>query len=368
MTRAQPAGVSESLRMARAMLRDVVPYPTERVPCEADLSDNTNLFGAPPAAVRELGNSGRDEITRYPGLYTRRLREALAAYAGVKPNEVITGCGSDDVIDSAIRTFAEPGDALAFSDPTFSMIPVFARVNGVIPVPVPFTAALDIDPDALLATHARVIYICAPNNPTGVLPSRASVERIIDEAPGLVIVDEAYAEFAGEGRISEGPAHDRLLVTRTLSKAFGMAGFRIGYGTATAALVHEIEKVRGPYKENGPGERAAACALREDVAWMRELASVAVETRERFVAVLRDRGFDPIPSVANFVLIPVDDAVRLGAMMRERGIALRPYPGLRGLGDTIRITVGPWPVMERVLDLLCVTRDELRASAVEPRT
>ena len=368
MTRARPTGVSESLQMARAMLRDVVPYPTEREPCEADLSDNTNLFGAPPAAIRELGRSGRDEITRYPGLYTRQLREALAAYAGVKPNEVITGCGSDDVIDSAIRTFAEPGEALAFSDPTFSMIPVFARVNGVVPVPVPFTATLDIDPDALLSTNARVIYICAPNNPTGVLPSRASVDRVINEAPGLVIIDEAYAEFVGDGRIGDGPTHDRLLVTRTLSKAFGMAGFRIGYGTASARLVHEIEKVRGPYKENAPGERAAACALREDVGWMREMASLAVGIRERFVSALRDRGFEPIPSAANFVLVPVDDAVRIGAMMRERGIALRPYPGLRGLGDTIRITVGPWPVMERVLDVLSATRDALRDSALEAQS
>ncbi len=366
MTQPRQAGVSGSLQMARAMLRDVVPYPTERIPCEADLSDNTNLFGAPPAAIRELATAGRDDISRYPGLYTRRLREALADYAGVQPNEVVTGCGSDDVIDSAIRTFAEPGESLAYSDPTFSMIPVFARVNGVVPVPVPFTPSLDIDPDALLSTNARVIYICAPNNPTGVMPSRAAVDRVIREALGLVILDEAYAEFVGEGRISEAPMHDRLLVTRTLSKAFGMAGFRIGYGAASAALVHEIAKVRGPYKENGPGERAAACALREDVDWMRAAAAVAVETRERFVAALRENGFEPVPSVAIFVLVPVDDAVRVGALMRERGIALRPYPGLRGLGDTIRITVGPWPVMERVLELLCVARDEVRSTAGAP--
>jgi histidinol-phosphate aminotransferase len=359
--------ISESLQLARAMLRDVVPYPTERVPCEADLSDNTNLFGAPPAALRELATCGRDEVARYPGVYTRRLREALAEYAGVQPNQVVTGCGSDDVIDSAIRAFAEPGESLAFSDPTFSMIPVFARVNGVIPVAVPFTTSLDIDPDALLSTNARVIYVCSPNNPTGVAPSRAAVDHVVRHAPGLVILDEAYAEFAGGGRISEGPAHDRLLVTRTLSKAFGMAGFRIGYGTGAASLVHEVEKVRGPYKENGPGERAAACALREDVRWMRELAAQAVDIRERFAAALRDRGFTPIPSAANFVLVPVDDAAEIGAIMRAGGIAVRPYPRLRGLGDTLRITVGPWPVMERVLNALCSARDKASGRLGEAR-
>ncbi len=357
MTPRDNGGVSRSLEIARATIRDIVPYPTERIPCEADLSDNTNVFGAPPAALRELATSGREEITRYPGLYTRRLREALADYAGVQPTEVITGCGSDDVIDSTIRAFADPGESLAYSDPTFSMIPVFAKVNGVVPVPVPFTATLDIDPDALLSTHARIIYICAPNNPTGTLPSREAVDRVLAHAPGIVIIDEAYAEFAGVGRISEGPRHDRLLVTRTLSKAFGMAGFRIGYGTGSASLVHEIEKVRGPYKENGPGERAAACALREDVEWMRGLASQAVEIRERFASALRDRGFDPIPSAANFLLVPVVDAVSVAAAMRRHGIAVRPYPGLRGIGDSLRITMAPWPVMERVLDELVAARE-----------
>jgi histidinol-phosphate aminotransferase len=366
MTDKRSPAVSASLHLARAMLRDVVPYPTEREPCEADLSDNTNLFGAPPAAVRELARSGRDDITRYPGVYTRRLREALAEYAHVRPNEVITGCGSDDVIDSAIRAFAEPGDSLAFSDPTFSMIPVFARVNGVIPVPVPFTALLDIDPDALLATGARVIYICSPNNPTGVAPSPTAIDYVLDRAPGLVILDEAYAEFAGVGRVAEGPQYERLLVTRTLSKAFGMAGLRIGYGTGSAALVHEIEKVRGPYKENGPGERAAACALREDVQWMRHLAAQAVEIRERFIGSLRERGFAPIQSATNFVLIPVDDAMQIGAMMRANGVAVRPYPALRGLGDTVRVTVAPWPVMERALDTLCMARDEIRNRLAVP--
>jgi histidinol-phosphate aminotransferase len=357
VTRRDSGGVSRSLEIARATIRDIVPYPTERTPCEADLSDNTNVFGAPPAALRELATSGRDEITRYPGLYTRRLREALADYAGVQPNEVVTGCGSDDVIDSTIRAFADPGESLAYSDPTFSMIPVFARVNGVVPVPVPFTDKLDIDPDALLSTNARIIYICAPNNPTGTMPSREAVDLVLAHAPGIVIVDEAYAEFAGVGRISEAPRHDRLFVTRTLSKAFGMAGFRIGYGTGSASLVHEIEKVRGPYKENGPGERAAACVLREDVEWMRGLASEAVDIRERFAATLRERGFDPIPSAANFLLVPVADAVRIAAAMRQRGIAVRPYPGLRGIGDALRITVAPWPVMERVLSELVAARD-----------
>lgn len=362
------ASISASLQLGRATIRDLVPYPTERIPCDADLSDNTNLFGAPPAALRELAASGRDDIARYPGLYTRRLREALAEYAGVGADQIVTGCGSDDVIDSAVRAFGEPGESLAFSDPTFSMIPVFARVNGLRPVPVPFTATMDIDADALLATEARVIYICSPNNPTGSVAGRRAVDRVIEHAPGIVIIDEAYAEFSGPGRIAEGPSHEGLLVTRTLSKAFGMAGFRIGYGTGTALLVRDIEKVRGPYKENAPGERAAAAALRENVEWMRECAAQAVDHRDRFDAALRASGFTPLRSAANFILVPIPNAARVADLMRERGIAVRPYPSLRGVGDALRITVAPWPVMERTLDTLLAARDLAQGDAVGDAT
>ena len=360
MTNSRFAPVSESLRLGRATLRDVTPYPTERTACDADLSDNTNLFGAPPAALRELANAGDDDISRYPGLHTRRLREALADYAGIGLDEIVTGCGSDDVIDSAVRAFAEPGESLAYSDPTFSMIPVFARVNGLIPVPVPFTESLNIDPEALLATTARIIYICSPNNPTGTLASPGAIAQVIERAPGIVIIDEAYAEFSGGAHIALGPRHARLLVTRTLSKAFGMAGFRIGYGTGSPALVREIEKVRGPYKENAPGERAAACAVREDIEWMRSCVMQAVENRERFASALRAHGFEAIPSAANFVLVPLPDAAAVARVARDFGVAVRPYSALRGIGDAIRVTIGPWPLMERALDVLIAARDSVR--------
>jgi histidinol-phosphate aminotransferase len=355
----------ESLRLGRATIRDVVPYPTERTPCTADLSDNTNLFGAPPAALRELASSGRDEISRYPGLYARRLREALADYSGVRPDQLVTGCGSDDVIDSAIRAFAEPGERLAYSEPTFSMIPVFAKVNALIPTPVAFAASGDIDPDALLATGARLIYVCSPNNPTGAKPSREAVDRVIAGAPGIVIIDEAYAEFTDGGRIGESPRYDRVLVTRTLSKAFGMAGFRIGYGTGAASLIHEIEKVRGPYKENAPAERAATAAVREDVAWMREAAAQAVANRERFAEVLRTNGLRPLVSAANFLLVPLPDAAAVAQRMRDRGVAVRAYPDLPGIGDAIRITIGPWSLMELALDALLLARAALRRGEAE---
>src|SRR5688572_17289237 len=129
----------------RAAYRDVPLYATEPMRCDIDLSDNTNLWGAPPSAQEAMRDVANGAFTRYPSAYALELKEALAAYAGVDRSRIVTGCGSDDVLASAIRALAEPGESLAFSAPTFTMIPVFAQINGVVPVSVPMTPSWDID-------------------------------------------------------------------------------------------------------------------------------------------------------------------------------------------------------------------------------
>jgi len=166
-----------------------------------DLDDNTNLYGTPPAALRVIAAASHDGVTRYPSPFADQLRRALARYAGVGDDRISTGCGSDDVLDTTFRTFAEPGARIAFSDPTFSMIPVLARRNRLAPCPVPLTKGFDPDADALLATGAPIIYLCSPNNPTGTAASRASVTRVLDHAPGL---DRAVDERDPDGMAASG--------------------------------------------------------------------------------------------------------------------------------------------------------------------
>jgi histidinol-phosphate aminotransferase len=341
-----------ALEIARAAYRGISLYAPDRAPCAVDLSDNTNLFGVPPAAERALREAEAAAVTRYPSLYAGELKRALAAYAGVAPEAIVTGCGSDDVLDSAIRAFTEPGDRLAFCDPTFAMVPIFARMNGLEPAPVPLRPDFDLDADGLLATSARVIYLCSPNNPTATQARRASIERVLAAATGLVILDEAYAEYAGDALIGAAPAHGRLLVTRTLSKAFGLAGLRIGYAAGAPALVAEVEKSRGPYKVSGLAERAAVAALTDGLPWVRAHVAELLALRERFVAALRERGLEPLPTRANFVLVPVGDAARAASAMRAGGVAVRPFPALPGIGDALRISIGPWPMMEACLAAL----------------
>jgi histidinol-phosphate aminotransferase len=325
-----------------------IPRYSSEPGADVDLNDNTNQWGTPPAAAAVL-RQGLD-VSGYPDMYGDALKRTVAKMAGFGPECVVTGNGSDDVLDCVIRAFASPGDTIAHPDPTFVMLPVFSRLNGITPVPVPLAADHSMDADALLATNARIIYLCSPNNPTGSPTSAATIRRIIAHARGLVLLDEAYAEFTGfPGFLAEAPGLERVVVCRTLSKAYGLAGLRVGYGAASPGIVEAIEKSRGPFKLNTMAERAAVEALTTDADWVAARVRDAVASRDRLAAELRAMGFAPLPSAANFLLVPTPRALALARSLREKGIAVRPFGNLHGIGPAFRITAGPWAMMERAL-------------------
>jgi histidinol-phosphate aminotransferase len=339
-----------SLELGRASFRALSPYDPDNQRCRIDLSDNTNLWGAPPAAQAALEVTDSATLTRYPQPYSRELTGALAAYLGVEANMVIAGCGSDDLLDSAIRAFGEPGDTLAQLDPTFGMIRVFATVNGLAVTAIPTRRGGGAE--ALVGADATIIYLCSPNNPTGEIIDGALIESIVARAQGLVIIDEAYAEFAGVSSIGLLARYENLLITRTLSKAFGLAGLRIGYAAGSPAIVREVEKSRGPYKVTSLAERAATAAMTYDRAWVEENVKEARTNRARFSERLRGLGLEPIESRANFVLVSVVNSRVTAARMARSGVAVRQLENLTGIGDALRISIGPWPMMEECLTAL----------------
>jgi histidinol dehydrogenase len=363
-----PTAPSPQPSVSRRSYRHISLYNPDRTPCPLDLSDNTNLWGVPPTATRAIESALPQTVARYPSLYAAELKGALASYVGVRDDMVVTGCGSDDVLDSAFRAFAEPGDRMAFPDPTFPAVPIFARMNALEPVAVPLTRDYDIDAEQVLATRARIIYLCSPNNPTGNALSRSAIERIVDDAPGVVILDEAYAEFATRDAVDLLVRSERLIITRTMSKAFGLAGLRVGYAVGAPAHVAEIEKSRGPYKVNAVAELAAVGALREDMEWVRAHVASAIESRGQLVEALRRLGLEPVESHSNFVFVPLADSAAVATRMRERGVAVRPFerlapvsPALRASGGAaLRITVGPWPAVEAALGVLEAVLDTIR--------
>ncbi len=355
--RAFEAAVAPALRVPRprAGFEALTIYESGRGAVDVDLSDNTNPTGPPPAARAALASIDPTVLGRYPSLYAADLKDALAAYVGVEADQLVSGCGSDDVIDCALRAFGGAGARVAFPAPTFAMIPHFTRSNGATPIAVPLLGpdrGWDIDVDGLLAARAAVTYVCSPNNPTGTLASTEAIERILEEAPGLVILDEAYVEYGGASFAARTRAHGRLLVVRTLSKAWGMAGLRAGYAVAAPDVVRALEKARGPYKVNAIAERVAAAAVRADVAWMRAGVEDVLSERARFVGWLRGRGLAPLPTSANFVWVPVADAAAVAAKLRERRVAVRPFRAVPGFGDALRISVAPRAIMERAMPAL----------------
>ncbi len=308
-----------------------------------DLSDNTGRFGSAPTALRAPADG--DEPSRYPSPHADDLRAALARRLGVPEERIVTGCGSDDVIEIALRALTAPGDAIAISDPTFSMLPVFAARLGLACRRAPVRSDGGHDLDALAGAGARVIYLASPDNPTGSAAGRAAIAGLLERCDATLLLDQAYAEFEPDAPFFD---HARVVVTRTLSKAFGLAGLRVGYGWGPSAIASRMAEIRGPYRVAAASERAATQALLHDAAWVLDRAAEARAERAWLALRLGALGLAPLPSDANFLLLPVPDAGRAAAELERRGIGVRAFAGLATIGDAVRITVAPRPAMERV--------------------
>ena len=355
-----------SLRLARAEVRALPLFSSELPNCDVDLSDNTNLWGAPPAAVRTLRNAPPAALARYPSVYSEPLRAAILRYLALESLfgiGVVTGCGSDDVLDSTMRAFGATGDRIAFSSPTFTLIPILARLNGLDPVAIPLTNSYDVDAERIVDAQAKITYLCAPNNPTATPISRAAVEYVVANARGIVLLDEAYAEFAPEVFTGLVAHHERLIIARTFSKAFGLAGLRVGYGVGVSDVTRLIERARGPYKVGGLAEQAVLASLEatsDGVEWVHAHAALAIANRDRLIIALQQLGLSVLPSAANFVLVPIARATELAGLMRARGVFVRSFAGLpmeiltfgEHGGAALRISVGPWEMMQTLLDVL----------------
>jgi len=319
-----------------------------------DLSDNTSAIGMPPAAASVLRTAAAETVVRYPSAYADELRAALAAWLAVPMANVVTGCGSDAVLDAAFRALARPGDRLAYVPPTFSMVPTWAIANGLEPV----ACALDVA--AFVRSGARLVYLAAPNNPTGAMLPPGLLDELLANTSLAVVLDEAYVEFAvASSQAQRAVAEQRLLVVRTLSKAWGLAGLRVGYAVGAAPLIAAIERTRGPFQVGGSVAAAAAAAVRDDRAWLAAHVAGVRQRRERFVLALQRAGLQPLPSEANFVLLPCRNraghlraASEVAAALQQRGVLVRALPELAGIGDAIRIGIGNDEAMARAAALL----------------
>lgn len=322
------------------------------------LNDNANLFGVNPAALEVAETFDFARLWAYPSEDSDALRARLASELGVSSSEVIVGNGSDELLDIASKCFIDPDDVFCTPTPTFGMYAFYARVNMAAVREVPLRPDFSLDLGALLASRAKVTAICQPNNPTGNLFDAGAVEQILSESPGMVLVDEAYADFSGSSMLRTVLSRENGMDVRTFSKAYGMAGLRAGFAVARKETVDELRRVRTPFGLNSFTEAVAIGAI-DNRAWVEDTVARMRIQREFLSTRMEGLGFEVLPSVCNFVTArcPVDGPW-LVAKLRGRGVVVRDCSSFPLLNDHIRVTVGPRPLMERFLEAAATSIEE----------
>ena len=319
----------------------------------ARLASNEVPFGPLPG-VEEAAASALAESFRYPDPAATALRAALAQRYGVTPEQVGVGTGSVGLLQSLVQLVVDQGDEVVYAWRSFEAYPVIVRVVGGTPVEVPLTATAEHDLDAIataVTDRTRIVLLCSPNNPTGPALRQVAVEQFLDSLPDhvLVILDEAYAEFVDGDEWVDGTTllagRPNLVVLRTFSKAYGLAGLRVGYCLADPAVVAALNKTGVPFGVNVAAQAAAVASLGADAA-VRERASLVRAERERLRDGLIAQGIAVPVSEGNFVWLPL--GARSGEYaeaMADQGILVRPYGD-----DGVRITVGTDKDVDRVLE------------------
>lgn len=307
------------------------------------LDANENPYGPSPRIYSALTDETYYHI--YPDPDSTSLRDALSRYIGVDSKHIVAGQGADELIDLVIRLFVTPGDAVINCPPTFGMYRFDTELNGgkIIDVERKTDFSLDTEEVAKIATtnkNTKILFITSPNNPDGSILSDACLRQLL-QLPLIVVLDEAYIEFAGNSRVDWVLEHENLIVLRTFSKWAGLAGLRVGYGVFPHWIISHLLKIKQPYNVNVAGAVAALASL-SDVGRLRENVRKIVAERERLSVALREFDFlDPYPSEANFILSRVvgRDAAGLKTALSERGILIR-YFNTSCLRDHVRISVG----------------------------
>jgi histidinol dehydrogenase len=341
----------------RRAIQDMQPYewepPSARIASQAGVPEahvvrfDTNSSPWPGASLSELGPLALNE---YPDTSYTLLTSALAAYSGASPDAITVGAGADEILDMLAKSYVGVGDPVVLSRPTYAMFRIVSEMAGGRVDAVP-GADLDLDQDRFLhaSRHARLTWLCNPNNPTGELLPAAFIERLAEESPGVVAVDEAYFEFSGATGAALVARFSNLVVVRTLSKAFGLAGVRVGYALAGSQISAALRRVRPPGSISVVSEALGVQALR-DLDGMRERVSRIVACRETLSGELSRLGLPVHPSAANFLLVHAGEGA--APWLLRRGLVVRTFPSASPLAGFIRITVRTAEENARLVDAL----------------
>ncbi len=334
-------------KLVRANIRNLSPYSTARDDYQGDelgifLDANENPY-----------DSG---YNRYPDPHQKRLKAQLSKIKGVDTEHIFIGNGSDEPIDLLFRIFCDPGVHNAISiSPTYGMYRVSADINGVEMREVALKEDFSLDCSAIIEAsdvQSRLLFLCSPNNPTANLLDEKDIEYLINNFKGIVVVDEAYIDFAANrGFLGKLPRFENLVVLQTLSKAWGMAGLRLGLAFASEYIVDLMSRVKYPYNINIVTQKLVEELLDAPID---DVVDEIVEQRERVAeAIAQARVVKRIyPSDANFLLVEVDDAEMVYCTLIENGIIVRDRSRVRGCEGCVRITIGTPEENDHLIEMM----------------
>ncbi|MFC7549785.1 histidinol-phosphate transaminase [Plantactinospora sp. GCM10030261] len=340
-------------RLTRADLEALPSYVPGRSPADlarelglpeaVKLASNEVPYGPLPGVVEAIAEAAAT-AHRYPDMGVVALRDTLAATLDVDAGRIATGCGSVALAEHLVRAACLPGDEIVYSWRSFEAYPIIAATTGATSVRVPNTAGHGHDLAAMAAAvtdRTRLVLVCNPNNPTGTSVRRAELDAFLADLPPttLVVLDEAYREFVTDAEVPDGLAEygDRpnVVVLRTLSKAWGLAGLRIGYLVAQPDIAAAVRKVVTPFSTSAVAQAAALAALRQ-ADEVRRRCDLVIAERDRVTEAIRKVVPDVPGSQANFVWLPLGDrSVEFGKACEARGVIVRPFPG-----EGVRVTIG----------------------------
>jgi histidinol-phosphate aminotransferase len=328
------------------------------VPIERIARFDLNTSPEPPELADRILKSGRFEtsLSEYPPSDYRRLVDAAAARYGVGPDEIVVGAGADEILDLVGKAFLAAGGAAVVPEPTYAMYRVLTEQRAARVLPARRLGAeagyaMDQSSVRAAAREASVVWLCSPNNPTGLAEPPGAIEALLralaadaeadGRLPPIVALDEAYAELAGTTLLPLRAAYPGLVVVRTASKAYGLAGLRVGFGIGQPATVARMAAYRPPGSVSTVSVTVVTAALQED-GWLTERVAAIHAERERLAAGLRAAGWSPWPSVTNFLLVPFGTPERARAVaeaLLRQGLVPRTFGAGHPLADHLRLTV-----------------------------
>ena len=325
-------------QLVRPMVREIAPYRSAR--------DDFEDFEAQKVFLDANENPYKSIANRYPDPLQCKLKRTLAKIKGVEANQILLGNGSDEVLDLVFRAFCEPGqDEVILLPPTYGMYTVLAQLNNVKVNTVPLNESFQLDLEGIMKQvngNTKVIFVCSPNNPTGNSIPLEQIQNLLNQFSGLVVVDEAYVDFSTKGsavRFLDDYPH--LMICQTFSKAYGLAGIRLGMGIADSKIIDYFNKIKPPYNVNVLTQKTAFNSLNDQHTTKEHVKELLAERQKLEKELLNIDFVNKIyPSDANFLLIQVDNASKRYDQLLSLDIVVRNRSSLLGCENTLRITVG----------------------------